>query len=214
MLARVTTRTQRTRLPRAERGRARRRAVVTASGASRQASASGTTQTVLPIAVPTADWTPATDHPWVRAARETFGTTGVLQAAGYLLPDGDLLDLSGGHAVRAYDHRTLGDVVGAGGTAAMRSFMAETGAVRVHGDAAGGLFLDVERPLTLHQQRTILASYVPGTEFVVDAHDPVEHHRIGHWHAQAQERWEVARILRALDARLRGTDDHDPDEDD
>lgn len=61
-------------------------------------------------------------------AKERFGVTTNLDAAFYLLPDGDMLSGGGGTSSRAFDHRQIG--YGKGGTEGMQEFMS-LGAIRL-----------------------------------------------------------------------------------
>lgn len=72
-----------------------------------------------------------------------FGTTERFEAAGYILPDGQMLDFSDGGAKRAKDHREVISVFGpaelgqnADGTKALNRFIAE-GNVRVMAESPG-----------------------------------------------------------------------------
>lgn len=72
-----------------------------------------------------------------------FGTTERFEAAGYILPDGQMLDFSDGGAKRAKDHREVISVFGpaelgqnADGTTALNRFIAE-GNVRVMAESPG-----------------------------------------------------------------------------
>lgn len=72
-----------------------------------------------------------------RVALAVFGTTDDPREAGYILPDGTMLDFSGktegGPAgTRSYDHRDIGRAIGDGGTDGMLMFMSEANAARVH----------------------------------------------------------------------------------
>ena len=65
---------------------------------------------------------------------ETFGLTNNLKEAGYILPDGSLLDFSGKNeggqfGTRARDHREIGRATGEGGTEGMIDFILK-GAIR------------------------------------------------------------------------------------
>ena len=90
-------------------------------------------------------------------AKDHFGVTGDVREAGYMLPDGTLLDLSGRHYASGYqkkgdryvpkrgqpdylekqrstDHRELEGLSEKGGTEGMNEFMDKTGAVRMNID--------------------------------------------------------------------------------
>lgn len=89
-------------------------------------------------------------------AKKEFGVTTNWKEAGYILPDGTLLDLLGKNqggepGVRARDHREVGSVVGRGGTAGMREFM-QDGAIRC-GPESGSL--DLTKKPTEAQYRRI-----------------------------------------------------------
>ena len=101
--------------------------------------------------VPTSEWSP--DQALIDAAKKYFGTTLRPLEAGYVLPDGTMLDFSGRHETskdnwpymrdqRSIDHRMLLSENMAGfsmsdmfessdGNEAMHEFMARTGAMRV-----------------------------------------------------------------------------------
>jgi hypothetical protein len=97
--------------------------------------------------------TPEPDQPLLDAARRHFGVTRDPAEAGYVLPDGTLLDMSGRHEATGYqrqgdvsvpergrpdylagqrnvDHREIGDFVAGGGTDAMIEFMRRGRAAR------------------------------------------------------------------------------------
>ena len=92
------------------------------------------------------------DEAVIKQATEHFGLTSDAREAGYILPNGKMLDLTGRHYATGYekvegryqpqagqrdyltgtrnvDHRELGDI-GPGGTEGMHDFMAKSGAVR------------------------------------------------------------------------------------
>jgi hypothetical protein len=76
----------------------------------------------------------SSDDPIERAIT-TFGLTDSFNEAGYILPDGRMLDFSGKReggtpGNRAYDHRDIGRVLGIGGSEALWEFMSRTGAIR------------------------------------------------------------------------------------
>lgn len=72
---------------------------------------------------------------WIDAAVQEFGLTKDFKEAGWILPDGRMLDFSGKNeggtpGRRAYDHRDINRVVLSDGTSALVDFAAQTGAVR------------------------------------------------------------------------------------
>lgn len=80
----------------------------------------------------------------VKQAKRWFGITNDYREAGYIAPDGSMLDLSGRHYAddhpsfrgqRQVDHRELEDLVEAGGTDGMLQFMREAGMIRYDGKA-------------------------------------------------------------------------------
>lgn len=94
-------------------------------------------------------------------AKRYFGTTNSLKLAGYILPDGALLNLSADGYDRNRDHRDITHVFqNAGmevpseygsGTPYMRAFM-EMGAVRINGDHGQ---VDIATPLTGYQEQIL-----------------------------------------------------------
>jgi len=81
-----------------------------------------------------------------------FGFTDDLRLAGYILPDGSLLDMSEGSGMRSADHRQVAGLrEGSPGTAGMQEYMAE-GNIRV--DANSGM-IDLSAPPTEAQKRRI-----------------------------------------------------------
>lgn len=91
------------------------------------------------------------------------GTTEFIELAGYVLPDGTMLDFSDGQGERIEDHRQLnlpikGDL---SGTELMIAFQ-KTGAVRI--DANSGLF-DAETPPT-YQQLNVINDIVDAAGYV------------------------------------------------
>lgn len=91
--------------------------------------------------------------PTVQRAIDTFGTTRDYREAGYILPDGTMLDFSGRHQTGDYervgtgyrpvagqrdwmageryvDHREISDIIGEGPNESMMAFMGNEGAIR------------------------------------------------------------------------------------
>lgn len=95
------------------------------------------------------------EEPLIRAAVKEFGITSNPMAAGYVLPDGRMLDFSeeGGGGGRTEDHRAVERLDGINGSRAdaMVDFMNRTGAIRV--DFSSGMF-ETQRPPTDKQIRT------------------------------------------------------------
>ena len=93
-------------------------------------------------------------------AIKEFGTTENPWVAGFILPDGRLLDLGQGQSQRVVDHRAVARWIGHDGTSygsrteAMNAWMRATGALRLsyHQD---GFVVDAESPLTPAQRQTI-----------------------------------------------------------
>lgn len=101
-------------------------------------------------------------------AKKEFGTTEDWREAGYILPDGTLLDLSGKNqggspGVRSRDHREVGTFTFRGGTAGMREFM-QHGAIRV-----GIGYMDlVKKPTEAQFRRIAEAVIFNGGEMTID----------------------------------------------
>lgn len=108
-------------------------------------------------------WTGEGPKAMLDRAVELFGLTENPFTAGFILPRGKLLDLSGrtmgagDTGQRMLDHRELGIVLGEndpGGTEGMIEFMARTGAIRMSFDTDGVLSLDfAAAPGTEERQR-------------------------------------------------------------
>jgi len=131
----------------------------------------------LPKPKPPAKKAKAEEHPWIKTVKEEFGITFNIREAGFLLPDGELLDFSGRKwgmgkvgGQRLLDHTEIGNVIGKGGREGVYDFMKETGAARM---AAYGDELDINivRPLTEKQIRTILR-HGRGRNVFVEVTDP------------------------------------------
>lgn len=91
----------------------------------------------------------------MRGAARTFGVTNDFNSAGYILPNGSMLDFSGSDKpswikIRDYDHREIGRVKGLnGGTKGMQEFMS-MGAIRF-----STYSIDMVTPPTQAQMRTL-----------------------------------------------------------
>lgn len=112
-----------------------------------------------------------------RRAIKEWGTTDNPGLAGYILPSGAMLDLSGakqgGGHMRAYDHRQVGqffDEQFAEQTDAMHAFM-DLGAIRWMPEQNG---FDFRRSPTASQVRTVrtIMDQAPNETYRVDASDP------------------------------------------
>lgn len=94
------------------------------------------------------------DQALIAAARKEFGVTSHPEAAGFVLPNGRMLDFSeeGGDGSRTQDHRAVNVLPGISGSGSdgLIDFMSKTGAVRV--DFNSGLF-DTARIPTSEQVR-------------------------------------------------------------
>lgn len=115
------------------------------------------------------DFTP--DATLISEAVKRFGTTTVPEQAGYILPDGRMLNF-GEYGIRGEDHRAVAGLPGIVGdqTAAMTDFMNKTGAVRV--DLASGLF-ETQRPPTQRQIETaVRAARKKGLSLRIEASRP------------------------------------------
>ncbi len=105
-------------------------------------------------------------HEAFEKAVEFFGTTDNWREAGYLLPDGSLLDFSGaclggsGCGKRLLDHREIFDVFDQGGTAGMLKFMA-LGAIRISCSPGelGFSMIDTVRPTKIQLEKLVERSY-------------------------------------------------------
>jgi hypothetical protein len=87
-------------------------------------------------------------------AAEKFGYTSRFETAGYILPDGRMLDLGEGSSVKTQDHRAIAEVFdGEDGSRAMNRFISE-GNVRII-DAAPGIEISASSAPTVSQYNTI-----------------------------------------------------------
>jgi len=96
--------------------------------------------------------------------------------AGYILPDGRMLDFSGKKeggqfGYRSYDHRDIWQVTGEGGTDGMHEFMRVTGSIRFGGHV-GSIVMDLMYPPTPEQLQTILRASRGIEGFLLDVFDP------------------------------------------
>lgn len=103
-------------------------------------------------------------------AQKHFGVTSIYEEAGYILPDGQLLDLSKEDAPKTREiHEEVDEITGC----SLWEFMYE-GAIRIHITSEGGqtIYIEVMKPLTRGQQRAI--EYIMQTRpvAVVDVHVP------------------------------------------
>lgn len=106
------------------------------------------------------------EHPFVSAAKKHFGVTNNIKEAGYIVPDGSMLDLSGRHysqdhpslkGHRNVDHRELPDEIGSGsGSERMVRFQGQTGTIRHKPESRG---IDLTQMPTKEQLKTISTHY-------------------------------------------------------
>lgn len=98
---------------------------------------------------------------WDLDARKRFGVTPDPTEAGYLLADGEMLDMSGKEeggtpGLRAYDHRQVGDAGDyPGGDDGMLQFMYHARAIRMHVGDDGEVSVDLVRLPTGEQRRML-----------------------------------------------------------
>lgn len=108
----------------------------------------------------------------IKTAVKTFGITSIFSRAGYLLPDGSLLDFSENQNHRTLDHRAINDVMEFdNASAAMVQFMTY-GCVRITENS-----IDLIQPLTDQQKQTIrqqirYLSRYSNNSFYVDITNP------------------------------------------
>ena len=117
-------------------------------------------------------------------ALKTFKTTTNFNEAGYMLPDGKLLNFSGGERNHRYrDHREIGEIYEAtNGTAALNRFLSD-GNIRIMAESPGidittGIEPTVEQYAAI--KRFINANGVKDGQFFVDFSD-VDGHRAGNY---------------------------------
>jgi GNAT superfamily N-acetyltransferase len=106
-------------------------------------------------------WTAKGADVTIDRAIESFGLTEYKEEAGYILPDGSMLDFSGsnigGGGGRALDHRDIGRILlddEPGGTEGMVYFMDLTGAVRMS-YSGGDLMIDFAQMPTRRQKERL-----------------------------------------------------------
>lgn len=131
---------------------------------------------------------PEEEHPWLTAAKERFGTTKRPVQAGYLLPNGEMLDFSDGQEnERVRDHGEISGVMRSFGwepkddwigRPAVKDFIGQTGAARVHFPYFGEAFVDFSTPLTDAQKNIIHSALHPGNGFSTDVYHPEHLYRI------------------------------------
>lgn len=135
------------------------------------------------------------DESLITKAKEHFGITKEPKEAGYVLPDGSMLDLSGRHyatgyeningrfvpkagqpdylkGTRSVDHREVADITDVGGTEGMRQFMNKTGAIRNQ----PGNGIDTTVIPTDQQLNRLISSHnssYRGEPFTVDISNPI-----------------------------------------
>ena len=109
------------------------------------------------------------------AVRE-FKTTTDINEAGYIMPNGKMLDFSGKRegasgGGRPIDHRAIARIKGIEGyyTDGMIEFMNNTGAIRVNSSA--GLNIDIVKLITPQQKTTILRNIRGKEYFLIEVND-------------------------------------------
>ena len=115
-------------------------------------------------------------HPeWIAVAKKQFGLTKDYREAGYILPDGGLLDFSGKRdggtpGNRAYDHRDIGKIIPDEfrGSNPIANFASDTGAVRVHYEANGLMRVDTYGTITEAQYKVISSMLKTASNVNVD----------------------------------------------
>lgn len=126
---------------------------------------------------------PLFDNDLIQKAKTHFGLTDRYSEAGYIMPDGSMLDLTGRHYAtgykdgkplkgqpdylahrRAVDHREIADVVGHGGTEGMIDFQNRAGAVRFSYNDGTPMVSVTGRPTPIQLSRIITAS--KGTDYI------------------------------------------------
>jgi hypothetical protein len=160
------------------------------------------------------------EHPLIKKAKKHFGVTHDPREAGYITPDGQMLDLSGkndggdpGH--RARDHREIShitpdklpdDLESDSPTHHMWHFMRETGAVRMSYSpdprnrfAPASVNVDFMRKPTMAQRQT-LARIGRGSELVYDVFHPKTLERL---HSDDTGRSSIGSMLSMVDHHLK-----------
>ena len=110
-------------------------------------------------------------------AQKHFGVTSIYEEAGYILPDGQLLDLSKEDTPYTRElHDEVEEITGC----SLWEFMYE-GAVRIHITSEGGQTLNIEvmKPLTRGQQRAIQYIMQSRPVVMIDVHIPNSRGDIG-----------------------------------
>ena len=113
----------------------------------------------------------------INQAVKEFKTTTDINEAGYILPNGRMLDFSGkregqsGGGGRPIDHRAIARIKGIEGsyTDGMNEFINNTGAIRVN--SSKGLGINIYRPITSQQKTTILRNIRGKEYFLIDISD-------------------------------------------
>ena len=108
------------------------------------------------------------DDPFEKAVKH-YGTTEDIHKAGYIGPDGRMLDFSDGHASRILDHGNISEVHDAENP--REQFSADTGAIRIlHSPRQNyvGVHFDYEHPPTDAQLDRVLPLLKEGTKVEAD----------------------------------------------
>lgn len=153
---------------------------------------------------------PAAVNAFVKA-KQYFGTTSDITEAGYILPDGTMLDFTGTHQVgpsqrgqwlrgqRSVDHREIQDIVSKSGTQAMYQFV-EYGAVRTHKTSGGELMIAFSKPLTESQMLVLSRGAENGA--IVEVWGKDGERRFSE--ESSQDRISAMRTIRAANATANG----------
>ena len=104
----------------------------------------------------------------ITKCKRVFGTTTNFAVAGYILPDGTMLDFSGarlgsGNVIstqREVDHRQIGYATGKGGIEGVHEFCIGTGSIRVSFSRTGAAFIDCYQEPNAKQYQTLARGVV------------------------------------------------------
>ena len=109
-----------------------------------------------------------TGNLWDTAVKQ-YGKTEDINKAGFIGPDGSMLDFSDGQAARTLDHGAIGEVKGVDAQSPRESFVGQTGAIRVlNGPKFTDIHFDAEHPPTAEQLDRIIPLIGEGKHVNVD----------------------------------------------
>jgi len=106
-------------------------------------------------------------------AVKDYGITDNPKLAGYILPNGQMLNMSGTGYQREFDHGEMARYFpkkDQDQTQGMRTFIARTGAIRV-GFYPDSIYVHFSQPPTTAQIETIMKNFNRGSEMAVDVHN-------------------------------------------